>query len=101
MTSPGSLSRPGGYLARFEGGPWHQRKRRLDAAPSGGPPGFVPVHVQAEGIYALAGGADAEGFLPYRRMAWGRVAEPRHGYEGPVARTPEMPRQETIIKRVG
>ena len=53
------------YQARFEGGPWRGSVRTLPAHPRGGPLDFLPVLVEDEGVYALAGGEDAEGHLPY------------------------------------
>ena len=62
------------YQARFEGGPWRGSVRTLPAHPRGGPLDFLPVLVEDEGVYALAGGEDAEGQLPYWWISLDRAA---------------------------
>ena len=62
------------YQARFEGGPWRGSVRELPAHPEGGPLDFLPVLVEDEGVYALAGGEDAEGQLPYWWISLDRAA---------------------------
>ena len=62
------------YRARFTGGPWDRRRARLAAPMSGRPRDFVEVPEASDGAYAVAGAADAEGYVPYWWVSWASVA---------------------------
>ena len=62
------------YRARFTGGPWDRRRARLAAPTSGRPQDFVEVSDASDGAYAVAGAADAEGYVPYWWVSWASVA---------------------------
>ena len=99
MPEPKSSGEPD--LGVFQGGPWHGRTRPLEAAISGGPPDLVRAPFHADGVYALAGGADAEGFLPYRWMSWARVAELQATGATALVESTQAADRLTRVKRVG
>ena len=62
------------YRARFTGGPRDGRTARLGALASGRPRDFVELSDASDGAYAVAGAADADGYVPYWWVSWASVA---------------------------
>jgi hypothetical protein len=100
MRLPSPWFRADLYEARFERGPWHGSVRSVPADPAGGPPDLVPVLTDGEGVYALAGGADVEGLLPYWWMPWERVAKPEPTRPEAATRTSAVPPPALRVRRV-
>lgn len=71
-----SASSPLRHRAKLEGGPSDGRRVAVRVGSSLLPPDFILA--DEDGVYALAGAASHEGYLPYRWMSWGRAAALRH-----------------------
>ena len=64
----------GTFAARFEGGPRHGTAAVVSGVGPGQPPDLIRTPGQPTGVYLLAGGARADGTLPYWWMSRTRLA---------------------------
>ena len=67
-------SESGTYVARFERGPRHGTLSVVLGLETGQPPDLLLAPGHLDGIYVLAGGARADGSLPYWWMSRTRLA---------------------------
>jgi hypothetical protein len=82
-------SKPRTFVARFERGPRDASAASIVGLDFGQPPDLLLVPGRLDGIYVLAGGARADGSLPYWWMSRTRLAALRAlGHRRPADRIP-------------
>jgi hypothetical protein len=68
MDQPGDQTAPASYRVRFDGGPRDGAGAVVLGLDSGQPPDLLLTPDRPSWVYLLAGGAGADGSLPYRWM---------------------------------
>jgi hypothetical protein len=80
------------FVARFERGPHDATAASIVGLDHGQPPDLLLVPGHLDGIYVLAGGARADGSLPYWWMSRMRLAALRaFGHRRPAERILNLP----------